>query len=513
MWIGQHPMAAGVTGAVLASALSYLARWPMLVALPGVALGVISGVVLVTRNRPLAGIAIGLSATLIPIALLPSKDPASTGKMVASMPSPRRILDEPPLIAPPKPVDRETVSALEIWPDPADARPTLAPSSTVPSVADSKASESFKSEEPVPITPLAVNESSVPLPMAASAKSPEIVLPPIPETKVVLKADPAVPGSPRPEDFVFLIETGTGQGSGFLAITNGVVYLYTNLHVISGAEKIGARNANQFFDFQTSDVEVASDRDLVRFPVVSQVALRFTSAARIDQEVTALGNSGGRGVVTRLEGKILGIGPSEIEVSTPFIPGNSGGPIVNAEQMVVGVSTYMIRTENLPEWIKSGSRFGEARRFAVRVTDDIQWVRISAAALVQQTKSLDLAEKLLLEYAKHIRSMSSGLFATPLMSEFQDRGEMRVFVDSYNRTCAEYARRHGRGSRTDFLREAKEHVGRLSRCLRSTSQDLQRRIGSDNAGYLQQRAKELLDGFEELATAIQKDDRRLFDLR
>ncbi|MEO8352304.1 MAG: trypsin-like peptidase domain-containing protein, partial [Chthoniobacteraceae bacterium] len=441
-------------GAALACALAYLARWPILVALPGVIIGVLGGVILVTRNRPLAGIAISLSATLLPIALLPSRTPASVEKTVARLLVPPRILEEPPLISPPKRTVEKPVSAVEIWPEPIAMQPADTPPSSELGLAHSAVSEPVTPAPPIPVNASAAEGSVVPPPAVASAPSSAMALPPIPQTKVVLKSDAAVPNGPRPEDFVFLIETGTGQGSGFLAATNDVVHLYTNLHVISGAEKIGARNATQFFDFRNSDVEVAADRDLVRFPVPIQAALRFTSEARIDQDVTALGNSGGRGVVTRLEGKVLGIGPSEIEVSTPFILGNSGGPIVNGDQLVVGVSTYMIRTENLPEWIKSGSRFGEARRFAVRVTDDIKWVRISAAALVQQTKSLELAEELLMEYARHIRTMSSGLFAVPLTSKFQERGEMRVFIDSYNRTCADYARRHGRGDRTGMLRDA-----------------------------------------------------------
>lgn len=342
-------------------------------------------------------------------------------------------------------------------------------------------------------------------------------MPPIPEKKAVLSdsAPPTrEPNAARPEDAVFLIDTGTGKGSGFLAGKDRQTYLYTNLHVISGAERIGARNAGQSFDFRTSDVEVAADRDLVRFPVPAQPGLSFSPAPRIDDKIFALGDSGGRGVVTRLEGTVLGVGPDSIEVSTAFIPGNSGGPIVTEGNKVVGVSTYMIRTENLPEWIKSGSRFNEARRFAVRVTDDVQWIRLPAAALVQQTKSLDLVENLLVEYIGFIRTMSDGLFQRQLLTQFNDRSEIRVFVDSYNRTCADHQRNsRRRGNRSDYLRAARDHVGRLSRCIESTARDLRRRVAGTNQGYLRQREKELLEAFDELSTALEKDDRNLFNMK
>jgi hypothetical protein len=93
---------------------------------------------------------------------------------------------------------------------------------------------------------------------------------------------------------------------------------------------------------------------------------REVSLLPVDMPVRVYGNSDGRGVFTDLSGKILGVGPSSIEIDAPFVPGNSGCPVLSYPEMkVVGVATLL--TYALPTWVMQGSRFASVRHFATRI--------------------------------------------------------------------------------------------------------------------------------------------------
>jgi S1-C subfamily serine protease len=90
----------------------------------------------------------------------------------------------------------------------------------------------------------------------------------------------------------------------------------------------------------------------------------------IGDEVVALGNAEGEGVVNTLYGKVVGIGPNLLEVDAPVVPGNSGSPIIHLKTgKVIGVATY-VRFEGM------GIFFGGSetvRRFAYRLDSVKTW--------------------------------------------------------------------------------------------------------------------------------------------
>ena len=64
----------------------------------------------------------------------------------------------------------------------------------------------------------------------------------------------------------------------------------------------------------------------------------------VGDEVWVLGNAEGAHVVTPIAGKLVGIGPNLVEVDAPFVPGNSGSPIIHKRTgKVIGVATYVIQ--------------------------------------------------------------------------------------------------------------------------------------------------------------------------
>ena len=87
------------------------------------------------------------------------------------------------------------------------------------------------------------------------------------------------------------------------------------------------------------------------------------------------GNSDGADVITALGGKIIGVGPSLIEISAEFVQGNSGSPVLTLDGKVVGIATFAVNGAESENWVKSGTRFDGVRRFALRL-DNIHWEAI-----------------------------------------------------------------------------------------------------------------------------------------
>ncbi|MFP6887301.1 MAG: serine protease [Opitutales bacterium] len=162
------------------------------------------------------------------------------------------------------------------------------------------------------------------------------------------------------------------QGTGFLLQHLGKAYLITNAHVVRGSSRIEVVDVDGRPIRVGDQMEMATDgRDLVRFHVPETAGgLLRTPRLLIGEPCFALGNSGGLNVLTPLPGRMVGAGPKEIEDTCPFIPGNSGGPILSGTGHVLGVATYVARSQSA--WWAQGTRFANVRRVAVRL-DGVDW--------------------------------------------------------------------------------------------------------------------------------------------
>jgi hypothetical protein len=192
---------------------------------------------------------------------------------------------------------------------------------------------------------------------------------------------------------VTLIRGDSGaQGAGFLLQHLGGIHLVTNAHVVRGSARIEAVQIDGRPIVVGDQMEMAIDgRDLVRFPV-SDVAggLDRSPELKLGESCYALGNSGGLNLLTPLPGRMVGTGPKEIEVTCPFIPGNSGGPILTASGQVMGVATYISRSHT--EWRAQGTRFANVRRVAVRL-DGVEWQPVSLSSFKKADAILDKVKK------------------------------------------------------------------------------------------------------------------------
>ena len=149
---------------------------------------------------------------------------------------------------------------------------------------------------------------------------------------------------------VVAISTDDGFGTGFFVRGCDIV---TNFHVIDGASRIEVvthdgtrRNA------VVVKHNAQKDLALLRMAVSQCVALPFEgSRVHLGEDVFAIGNPLGfsetvsRGIVSavRNDGKA-----NVIQIDAAVNPGNSGGPLINREGHVLGITTYkMAEAENI----------------------------------------------------------------------------------------------------------------------------------------------------------------------
>lgn len=229
-----------------------------------------------------------------------------------------------------------------------------------------------------------------------------------------------------------IVETPSSVGSGFILTMQGTNYLVTNEHVLRGGHPLTARYLNgQYVD--VAGVEVSDTRDLVRLPLRQQPlaeALNVTLDCTIGQRVWVFGNSDGGGVVTSINGSIVGIGPELIETDAAFVRGNSGSPIVDSNGHVVAVATYAIQNPAPSEWVKTGTRFDNVRRFGTTVTGT-KWLRMSTEEYYQRSDYLaDVAtfcrDVHLLYYTTQFTDPTTGL---PVYKLTKERERYRRYID------------------------------------------------------------------------------------
>jgi len=248
-------------------------------------------------------------------------------------------------------------------------------------------------------------------------------------------------------------EDSGGRGSAFLLEDADGVWLISNSHVFGGSTNITIINIEGNRIEVPPQIEIAKDRDVIRFRADQPQGLCLSTSCEVDETIYAYGDSGGAGVLTKLEGKAVALGPDRIEISAEIIPGNSGGPVINTNHEVVGVSSYLLRHNDLPDWIADGTRFTDTRRMALRL-NDIEWTPVDFTEYYRQTFALAELEKIVYTAIAMVGILSDDISNTIMGSP--DRRDLQLWIKKHNR----YAREGSSSSRKRIRRNV-ESLGKI----------------------------------------------------
>lgn len=193
---------------------------------------------------------------------------------------------------------------------------------------------------------------------------------------------------------VCILKGKNGSGTGFFLDVEGQLCIVTNNHVLLEIENVEITDINGK-KIPYTYAYASPDRDLAFLPLKNKLSPGEVFSVHPNPgkivpgyKVEALGNSLGQNVVVSAKGKFLGVGPDFIEVSAPFVPGNSGGPVIlSGTNLVIGVATYLHILQQ-PQVTTIGSRFEveplkpAIRRFATRI-DDVNYLSFEKLTLQQ----------------------------------------------------------------------------------------------------------------------------------
>lgn len=150
----------------------------------------------------------------------------------------------------------------------------------------------------------------------------------------------------RASPSVFLIETATGQGSGFVVRSRpGASTVLTNYHVVGDAWEAGVpvtlRQGDRSYQGSVVAVSRAEDLALVSVPTrLPRLALARLPPQPGDAVVVVGAPLGLEHTV--VTGVVSGQRERHLQISAPLSPGASGAPVLDASARVVGVAVSKI---------------------------------------------------------------------------------------------------------------------------------------------------------------------------
>jgi len=136
-------------------------------------------------------------------------------------------------------------------------------------------------------------------------------------------------------------------GSGFI-MENGLVV--TNVHVVEGAKSVYIKTDNSLREIKSTGyvaIDRVNDLIILKCPSLESGILSISNRVQeVGEKVYVVGNPSGL-IGTFSDGMISGIrdfdGRKLIQISAPISPGSSGGPVVNSNSELIGISVGGMR--------------------------------------------------------------------------------------------------------------------------------------------------------------------------
>jgi putative serine protease PepD len=158
--------------------------------------------------------------------------------------------------------------------------------------------------------------------------------------------------APKVLKSVFTIETSFSLGTAFAVrrSANGGTILVTNYHVVRDQWASGRHSVSLKQGSRTITGTIATVRpheDLASVEVVANLPLLSltTKVPPVGSPVLVVGSPLGLGG-TVTTGVISALRTDALQISAPISPGNSGGPVVDANGRVVGIASTKIVSSN-----------------------------------------------------------------------------------------------------------------------------------------------------------------------
>jgi S1-C subfamily serine protease len=171
---------------------------------------------------------------------------------------------------------------------------------------------------------------------------------------------------------VVSIKTSTSQGTGFIITEDG--YVVTNSHVIEGSSSFNAITANQqTIPMELIDHSSVLDLSLLKIPgSYDKLTLANSDNIKVGEKVIAIGNPYGlsfsvsEGIVSATDRIITGYGGEYVQTDAAINFGNSGGPLINTQGLVIGINNLKIAGgDNLGFALESNYVFDEVNKIAL----------------------------------------------------------------------------------------------------------------------------------------------------
>jgi S1-C subfamily serine protease len=211
------------------------------------------------------------------------------------------------------------------------------------------------------------------------------------------------------QDSILFVTGSEAAGGAFIVTAGTANFLFTNAHVAAGI-KDASFTALDGTVMHGTGPKVAVGEDLFLMKVTTsstgfQIMHEVQKNISVGDPVVVLGNAEGAGVVNTLMGKIVGIGTDLVEVDAPFVPGNSGSPIIDLKSgSVIGVATYMVFDPYGGGGFGMGSQ--KVRRFGYRLDSVKSWQPVDWTGFRAQAASMEAIQKRTMQIAMGLMSMS-----------------------------------------------------------------------------------------------------------